>query len=92
MVPFLIRRSVTGLKGEQLRRLSASARRACGDQPCDPSERAQIVEIDVVDLDFETEALLELYQQLHQLKGVENAGFEKIGVRGRHLDVETLDE
>jgi len=92
MVPFQICRSMTGLKGKQLRRLSAGARRARGDQPCDPRERAQIVEIDVVDLDFETEALLELYQQLHQLKGVEDAGFEKIGVSGRHLDVETLDE
>jgi hypothetical protein len=68
MVPFLICRRVTDLKGKQLRRLSAGACRACGDQRCDPRKRAQIVEIDVVDLDFETETLLELYQQLHQLK------------------------
>jgi len=92
MVPFLIRRAVTHLEGKELRRWRAGACRACGDQPGDPLERTQIVEVDVVDLDFETEALLELYQQLHQLKGVEDAGFEKIGVRGRHLDVETLDE
>jgi len=58
----------------------------------DPRERAQIVEVDVVDLDLETETLLELQQQLHQLERVENTGLEKIGVRGRRLDVETLDE
>src|SRR6266849_1928852 len=92
LVPLLIRRTVTDLEGKQLRRLSASARRTCGDQPRDPRERAQIVEIDVVDPDFETETPLELYQQLHQLKRVENAGLEKIGVRGRHLDVETVDK
>src|SRR5256885_8959259 len=92
MAPFLSCRSVTDLKGKQLGRLSAGARRACGDQRGDPRKRAQVVEVDIVDLDFEPEALLELYQQLHQLKGVENAGFEKIGVRGRRLDVETLDK
>jgi hypothetical protein len=83
---------VTSLEGKQLCRLSASARRACCDKPGDPLERTQIVEVDVVDLHFETETLLDLYQQLHQLKGVENARLEKIGVRRRNLDVETLDK
>ena len=36
--------------------------------------------------------MLELQEQLHELERVEHAGLEKIGVRGRHLDVEALDE
>jgi len=88
----MIRRTVTGLKRKHLRRLRASTSRARCDQPGDARERAQIVEIDVVDLDFEAEPLLELQQQCHQLEGVENAGLEKIGVCGRHFDVETLDK
>src|SRR5712671_1682909 len=76
----------------QGRHLRARPRCACGNQPGDPRERAQIVEVDVVDPDLETETLLELQQQLHQLERVENTGLEKIGVRGRRLDVETLDE
>src|SRR5258705_327322 len=91
MVPFLTCRIVTDLERMHLRGLSASAR-ACGDQAGDPRERAQILEVDVFDLDSETETLLELQQQLHQLERVENTGLEKIGVRGRRLDVETLDE
>jgi len=61
-------------------------------QSRDPRERAQVVEFDVVDFDPEPEPLLELQEQLHELERVEHAGLEKIGVRGRHLDVEALDE
>src|SRR5260370_14366656 len=63
-----------------------------GDQAGDPRECPQIVEVDVLDLDSEAEALLELEQQLHELERVQNAGLEEIGVRGWHFDVEALDE
>src|SRR5437879_4032998 len=39
----------------------------------DPRERSQIVKVDVVDLDSQAEALLELHEQLHELERVQNA-------------------
>ena len=61
-------------------------------QPGDALQRSQILEVDVVDLDAEVEVLLELEEQFDKLKGIQNAGLEQIGIRGRDFDVKALGE
>src|SRR5512134_3109882 len=58
----------------------------------DARERAQFVDLDVVDAQAQPEVLLELRQQLDELERVEDAALQQVGVGRRHLDVELLYE
>ena len=61
-------------------------------QSGDARQRSQIFEVNVVDLDAEVEVLLELEEQLDKLEGIQNAGLEQIGIRGRNFNMEALGE
>src|SRR5687768_16080108 len=62
------------------------------DQPRDPRQAAQVVEIDALELDAQLELVLDMQEQLDDLHRVEQPALQQVRIRAGHLDVQLVEK